>query len=361
MTTARMFPDFGRALRDPRSLWTLAAIVVSGAVGLALVALSSNSTWDAVSAFWDGTCGSAYAVGSSINRAVAFALVGLGYILANRANLTNVGGEGQIAVGGMLATAAALNPGIGGLPAGLAVLLPLLSGTAAGSVWGALAGWFKVRRGTNEVISTLLLTFVGLLLVYGAVQSEALLRQPMTSSATLPESLEIPDSTKLPLLFAASSSPLHLGAPLTLAALGLGWIVLARSRFGFHLKAVGHNPLAARRAGIRDGRVVIVALAVAGALGGLAGALMIQGQQYSLTSGFSSGFGFDGLVVGLLARGSPLGVLLGALCFGFLRSGGIAMEIAAGVPAAVVLIIEGLLVVTIAAASQLASRQEGAS
>jgi len=292
---------------------------------------------------------------------VVFALVGLGYILANRANLVNVGGEGQIAVGGMFATAAALNHGISGLPAGLAMLVPLLSGTLAGGVWGAVAGWFKVKRGTNEVISTLLLTFIGLLLVYGAVQSEALLRQPMTSSATLPESLEIPDATKLPLLFAASGSPMHLGAPLTLAALVLGWIVLARSKFGFQLKAVGYNPVAARRAGIDDGKVVILSMAIAGALGGLAGAMMIQGEQYSLKSGFSSGFGFDGLVVGLLARGSPLGVLLGALCFGFLRSGGIAMEITARVPAAVVLIIEGLLVVTIAAASQLAAHKEGAS
>src|SRR5262245_18300405 len=192
------------SLPDRRRLLGMAvpfiAVLGSLVVGLLLIALSGKDVPDAIEAFIDGAFGSAFAIGASINRAVALSLVGLGVILAFRATLTNVGGEGQIAVGGIAATALGLWPPIAGLPLGLAVIVPLLGGTLAGAFWGGIAGFMKVRFGTNEVISTLLLGFVALLGVYWCVQSTALLRQPQTSSATLPESLPIGDSVKLPSL-----------------------------------------------------------------------------------------------------------------------------------------------------------------
>jgi len=338
-------------------LLPLVATVVGLLVGVALVAATGASVPEAVAAFWDGMAGSTFAFGASINRAVALTLVGLGFIFANRANLTNVGAEGQLAVGGIAATALALH-GAERLPLGLAVIVPLVGGALAGGVWGGIAGLLRVRRGTNEVISTLLLTFIALLMVYGAVQSEKLLRQPMTSAATLPESLEIPPSTRLPTLLADPSSPLHVGVVLAaFATLGVG-LGLAKTAFGVRLRAVGLNELAARRAGIHDGRLVVVALLVAGGLGGLAGAIMIQGEQYILKAGFTSGYGFDGLVVGLLARGSAAGVIAGAVLFGFLRSGGLSMEISAGVPAAVIVVIQGLIVIAIAGSAILSSGRD---
>jgi general nucleoside transport system permease protein len=129
----------------------------------------------------------------------------------------------------------------------------------------------KVKAGTNEVISTLLLSFIAIWMVYWSVQSTALLRRPMTSSATLPESLEIPESTQLPLLTGDYSFPLHIGLPIAIVVA----IVLEKTIFGTKLRAVGLNPVAARRAGISYARTVITALALAGALGGLAGSLMI--------------------------------------------------------------------------------------
>jgi simple sugar transport system permease protein len=338
----------------------VAAIAVSLAIGLALIALAGKSVPDAVAAFFDGAFGSTFAFGASINRAVALALVGMGFIIAFRANLTNVGGEGQIAVGGVAATAVALAGGVSGLPAGLAVLLPLLAGTASGALWGGIAGVLKVRFGTNEVISTLLLGFIALLMVYGSVQSTDLLRQPKTDSATLPESLPIPDASRLATLTDDPSSPLHIGLLICLVAAIVTAVVLKRSTFGVRLRAVGLNALAARRAGMRCDALLVAALAIAGALGGLAGAIMIQGEQFSLKAGFSSGYGFDGLVVGLLSRGSAMGVLVGALFFGFLRSGGISMEIAAGVPAALTLLIQGLIVITVAGSAILTDRLEEA-
>jgi simple sugar transport system permease protein len=273
-----------------------------------------------------------------------------------RANLTNVGGEGQICVGGMLATAVALH-GAGTLPRAAAVLVPLVAGTLAGALWGGLAGFLKAKRGSNEVITTLLLTFIALQMVYGSVQSESLLRQPRTDSSTLPESLEIPELTQLPLLVGSDRGlPLHAGLILEILAVIAVGVVLAQSPVGLKLRAVGRNEMASMRAGISVDRVVIAALAVSGAFGGLAGAIMIQGDQHYLTSGFSSGFGFDGLVVGLLARGSVLAAVACALLFGCLRSGGMSMEMTAQVPSSVVVVCQGLIVIAIAATAAARAR-----
>jgi simple sugar transport system permease protein len=339
---------------------SIGAVLVAILLGVALIALLGVPIDDALDAFLDGTIGSAYAIGASVDRSVVFALVGTGFVFANRANLTNVGGEGQIAVGGIAATAVALYGHVDGLPLGLAFVLPMVAATVAGALWGGLAGVLKARVGTNEVISTLLLSFIAVWLLYWCVESNNLLRQPMTNSATLPESLEIPDATKLPLVGGDPSLPLNIGLPLTVLIAILVSVALTRSIVGVRLRAIGLNQVAARRAGIATDRYLVGAMMVAGSLGGLAGATMLQGDQYVLKDGFSSGYGFDGLVVGLLARGSIAGVVASSLLFGFLRSGGISMEISAGVPSAVVQVIQGIIVVTLAGAVFWIDRRESA-
>ena len=287
-----------------------------------------------------------------------FAAVGLGFIFANQANLTNVGGEGQIAVGGIAAAAVALKTPVADLPVGLAFIFPMLAAVIAGAAWGGICGVLKVKVGTNEVISSLLLTFIGIWLLYWSVQSTELLRQPMTNTATLPETLEIPDATKLPALLDVAG-PLNIGLVFVVILAVIIGLALHKGVLGLRLRAAGLNELASRRAGIPYDRYVVLAMAVAGGFGGLAGAIMLQGDQYVLKDGFTSGYGFDGLVVGLLARGSSIGVVLGALFFGFLRSGGINMEMTAQVPSAVVVIIQGLVIIAIAASGYWLSRNEG--
>jgi general nucleoside transport system permease protein len=150
----------------------------------------------------------------------------------------------------------------------------------------------------------------------------------------------------------------NIGLPLTVVIAIVASLLLTRSLFGVQLRAVGFNPIAASRAGISYQRMVMFALAIAGALGGLAGGIMLLGDQYVLKDGFSSGYGFDGLVAGLLARGSVVGVIAAALLFGFLRSGGINMEMVAGVPTALVMVIQGLIVVTLAGAAYFIRQRE---
>lgn len=352
---ARVWP---RLRPGPALQVSVAAVLAAFGVGALLIAALGVPVGDAVAAFAEGAWGSAYALAASINRALVLMLVGLGFVVAERANLTNVGGEGQIAVGGIAATALALWGPVAQLPWGLAFVVPMLGACVAGALWGGVAGVLRVRMGTNEVIATLLLSFIAIWMVYGSVQSEHLLRRPMTSSATLPESLEIPASTQLPLLTGDAGTPLHIGLLLGVVLAVAVALVLNRTVTGLQLRAAGLNPRAARRAGMAIDRLAIGALCAAGAFGGLAGAFMLQGEQYTLKAGFSSGYGFDGLVVGLLARGSVPGVIAGALLFGFLRSGGINMEMVAQVPTALVVVIQGLIIVMLAGAALGVQRME---
>lgn len=344
-------PIWSRVRVQPAVLVSIAAVVVASLSGMLMVVAMGVSVPDAVAAFADGAWGSPYAVAASINRALALGLVGLGFIIAQRANLTNVGGEGQIALGGIAATAMCLYGGAGQWPMPLSFAVPLIVAAIAGGLWGGLAGVLKAKVGTNEVISTLLLSFIAVWVLYGAVQSEALLRQPMTTTATLPESLEIPDATKLPLLSAAADTPLHVGLLIALVLAVVVMVALDKTVWGLRLKAIGLNAVAARRAGMRIVPAMVLVMFLAGALGGLAGAFMLQGDQGSLKARFSSGYGFDGLVVGLLARGSVAGVVAASVLFGFLRSGGINMEMVAGVPSALVLVIQGLIILMLAGAA----------
>lgn len=338
----------GRIADHAALLVSVLAVLVAALCGMLLVAAIGVSVPEALLAFADGAWGSPYAVSASINRTLALALVGIGFVIAQRANLTNVGGEGQIALGGIAATAVALYGGAASLPMPLSFLLPMLAAVLAGGLWGGIAGVLKAKVGTNEVISTLLLSFIAVWMVYGAVQSEALLRQPMNNTATLPESLEIPAPTRLPLLSEQAEAPLHVGLPIALLLAVLVAVALDKTVWGLRLRAIGLNATAARRAGMRIAPSIVLVLCLAGAFGGLAGAFMLQGDQGSLKARFSSGYGFDGLVVGLLARGSVTGVIAAATLFGFLRSGGISMEMMAGVPSALVLVIQGLIILLLA-------------
>lgn len=341
----------GRLIENPSILISIGAVLLAMVCGLVLSAGIGASVPQVLTSFADGAWGSPYAIAASINRALALGLVGIGFVIAQRANLTNVGGEGQIAVGGIVATAVSLYGGASALPAPLSYLLPMLAAALAGGLWGGIAGVLKAKVGTNEVISTLMLSFIAVWMVYGSVQSEALLRQPMSNTATLPESLEIPDATKLPLLSAQADTPLHLGLPIALALAVVVAVVLDKTVWGLRLRAIGLNATAARRAGMRIAPAIVLALFLAGAFGGLAGSFMLQGDQYNLKARFSSGYGFDGLVVGLLARGSVTGVVAAATLFGFLRSGGISMEMEAGVPSAMVQVIQGLIILMLAGAA----------
>jgi simple sugar transport system permease protein len=326
--------------------------VAAFGMGLMLIVMAGAPLGDALSALEDGMYGTPYALGASLNVAALLALVGAGFVVAARCGLTNVGGEGQINIGALAATAVGLH-GAARLPQPLPVLVPLFAAVLAGAAWGAIAGALKAWRGTNEVISTLLMNFIAMGLVSVAVHEQSLLRQPATSAQTLPNSPPLPEVTHLPLLPLGSGSPGTLGIAIAAGVLVAVAVLVRRSAFGLKLQSVALGRQAAARAGISPAALEVAALAIAGGTAGLAGGILLLSTPFILRDGFSSGYGFQGLVVGLLARGSATGVALAALLFGFLDAGGISLEVGVGVPSTIVVIVEAVIVITIAGSAGL--------
>jgi general nucleoside transport system permease protein len=268
---------------------------------------------------------------------------GLGVALAFRVGMFNIGGRGQM----LVAAAAAGWVGFGvELPWGLHMIVAVLAGMVAGAAWAGIAGVLKARTGAHEVIVTIMLNYVGLYLVTWMLNTPGLLQAPGTNNPTTPPMMA---TAVLPELFGPAYN-LHFGFVLSLIAVVVVWWILERSALGFRFRAVGINPHAARVAGIGVKSVYVYAMLLSGALVGLAGVNQVLG---TVTTGFSSGIdagiGFDAITVALLGRSTPVGVLVAGILFGAFKAGGFSMQAAEGVPIDIVLVVQSLIVLFIAA------------
>ncbi|BDZ41401.1 membrane protein [Paraoerskovia sediminicola] len=333
-------------LRHPLSLGLLAAAAALVVSGL-LATLAGSSPTEAAVALWDGMFGSAYAIGSSLNAAAVLLLVATGFIIAFRANLVNVGGEGQICLGAIFAVTVGTRVLPDSTPAFVALPAVLVASVVGGALWASIAAVLRVRRGVSEVITTLLLNFVGLALLLLVVHEEMFLRQPMSSSETLPQSLPLVDGAHLPLL-GIPRSPATAAVALALLGAVVAAVVLHRTSTGLRLRSVGLSAPASHRLGARVDRLRLGSLTTAGGFAGLAGGVLVASAPHVLAEGVSSGYGFSGLVAGLLARGSLAAAVLVSAALGLLVSGGINLQLAAGIPASLTQITEALLILFIA-------------
>ena len=217
---------------------------------------------------------------------------------------------------------------------------------AAGALWGGLVGLLKARTGAHEVILTIMLNYVAFYLVFYALSEQNLLQAPSSAN---PKSLPMKESAVLPKLLGDRYN-LHLGFLLALVAVALVWWILNRSSLGFRIRAVGENPSAARTAGIDVGRTYIVVMLISGALVGLAGVNQVLGTVTSgITVDLDAGIGFDAITVALLGRSRPIGILWAGLLFGAFKAGGFAMQASQGIPVDIVLVVQSLIVLFIAA------------
>ncbi|CAA9380022.1 MAG: hypothetical protein AVDCRST_MAG60-813 [uncultured Nocardioides sp.] len=268
---------------------------------------------------------------------------GLGVGLAFRASLFNIGGRGQMLLAGAAAGWVSFTfdlPMIVHLP------LAILAGMLAGALWAGLAGLLKARTGAHEVIVTIMLNYVGYYLVFFALSRQGLLQAP---GSTNPKSAPAKESAILPDILGERFN-LHLGFLLALVAVAGVWWLLNRSTLGYRIRAVGENPTAARAAGIDVGRTYIVVMLIAGALVGLAGANQVLGTVTSgVTTDLDAGIGFDAITVALLGRSRPLGILGAGLLFGAFKAGGFSMQASEGIPVDIVLVVQSLIVLFIAA------------
>jgi simple sugar transport system permease protein len=277
----------------------------------------------------------------SMVSATPYIFAGLSVALAFRGGLFNIGAEGQIFVGAITATY--VGYALVGLPTIIHLPLALAAGALGGGLWGFIPGWLKARTGAHEVINTIMMNYIAFRL------SDWLLTGPMMRPDSFnPVSPTIQVSAMLPRFF-ADPIRFHLGF---FVALGVAYLVywfLFRSTWGFNLRTAGANPNAARYAGIKTGRWIIITMSLAGALAGLAGTNEVLGVNHNLAMAFSSGYGFDSIALALLGRSHPLGVVLASLLFGTLRSGARRMQVVSGIPIDIVSVIQAMILAFMAA------------
>ncbi|MCC6831764.1 MAG: ABC transporter permease [Thermoleophilia bacterium] len=301
--------------------------------GLALM-IAGLDPVDAYRAVLDEAVGSSFGIRSSLLQALPITITALGVALAFRAGLFNLGGEGQIYAGALAAVLVALQAR--GLPFPVLVPLMLVFGAVAGGLWGGIAGVLRARLGLSEIITTILLNFVAFWMV------SYLVRGPIQDpgGAGYPYTEKVVDGARLPVI--GDTVPAGV---LVLAAVAIGaWALLERSVVGVRLKDVGEGPSAAAFAGWRIDRQVILALVIAGALGGLAGAVELSGNQHRVSDFFTPGWGFDALAVALIGRGTIAGSVAAGVFFGGLRSGIDGAQTSVAVPESVGQIVQGTAV-----------------
>ncbi len=280
---------------------------------------------------------------NSLGFAAPLIAAGLGVALAFRVGLFNIGARGQMLVGAMFAGLFAFNLD---LPIWIHLPVTLLAGIVGGALWGGLVGILKAKTGAHEVILTIMLNYVAFYLLMWMLRTPGLLQM---EGQNQPQSQPTPVTAQFPDLLGPLFPQLDWGFVIVVAATLLVWWVIERSSLGLRMRAVGENPHAARAAGINVERLYVYAMLFAGGLAGLAAMNQIQGN---VTTGFGAtidaGIGFDAITVALLGRSRAWGTFAAGILFGALKAGSFSMQ-AQGIPVDIVLVVQSLIVLFIAA------------
>lgn len=303
-----------------RFLQPILAVVVGLCLGLAVTWIAGENPWHVFNILWLGAFGSPYDLGMTLFYATPLVFTGLSVAIAFHAGLFNIGAEGQLTLGALAAaTVGAVWPQC---PRIVAPLLACLAAIFAGTVWGAIPGWLRAKRGSHEVVNTIMLNFVAVGL--SSYVTLYLLKNPETQN---PETRSIGDGYMIHQFALFGGAPVSLALPLAIFSAGCVWFFLAKTVWGYELRAVGQSESAARAAGISAANVRIMALSLAGALAGLVGVAEVLGNAGRFKVGFSPEYGFMGIAVALLGRNHPLGILPAALLFGALHKGATALDL----------------------------------
>jgi simple sugar transport system permease protein len=326
-------------------LFAVVVALVLGALTMLATGVDLPTIGRSYVALLQGSVGSLNAVSETLTAAIPLVLAGLGLALGFRAGLFNIGAEGQLLMGGLAAVIFGFT--FAGLPFALLLPLSLLSGALMGAFYAGIAGYLRAATGAHEVISTIMLNLISYRILDYMLSLDWVQREGRSD----PVSRSVPPNAELPRLldWLDPNLRVHAGVFVMLLAVGVVHWLLFRARLGFEFRASGANPDAARYAGIRAALIIVLAMGVAGALAGLAGANQVLGVLGRATPGFSAGLGFDAIAVALLGRSHPVGVLLAGLLFGALEAGGRQMQVDAGVSIDLIGIIQALIIVFIAA------------
>ncbi len=320
------------------------AVITALAIGGVIIWLTGKDPVAAFSGLWAGSFGSLQAIERTIVRSTPFIIAGLAVALGFKAGLFNIGAEGQLYAGSVMAVL--VGAGITGLPLIIHLPLTIAAGALGGLLWGGIPGLLKARTGAHEVITTIMLNFIAIRLTDWLIKSRdpLLLGDPLDSSGS--RTYFVQETARLPTFFGTS---LHAGI---LMAIGLVFLVqwlLQRTTIGFELRTVGTNPSASRYAGMSVARNIVLAMALSGMLAGLAGTGEVLGVEGALKTEFFSGLGFDAIAVALLARSNPLAIIPAGLLWGGLLTGAQLMQVRAELPIDLIKIVQALIIMFVAA------------
>lgn len=321
----------------------LLAVIAALAVGAIMLAAFGASPIEAYGAMLSGGFGGANDIADTLIKATPLMLVGVGISIAFRAGVINIGGEGQIIAGALLSTSVAL--AIPGTPRTLLVPLVLVAGAVGGAIWGAIPGALKAYAGVNEILSTIMMNIIAghflSFLLQGILIEDGPIRIQQTERLT--------ENADLPIL--PGGTRLHLGIIVALLVAVIGYVLLFRSTLGVRLRAVGHNPHASRYAGMPVKKSIVQALAISGACAGIAGAVLVFGSESHRLIGeggaaaFTQSAGFNGIVTALFGGLHPLWTMPASFLFGGMLTGGIDLQRAVQVPSALIIALNGVVVV----------------
>ncbi len=319
-----------------KSVW---AILAALALGSVLIIITGTNPLTAYSALFQGAFMEYHGLANTVVKMCPLLLAALAFIVPLRAGLFNIGAEGQIYIGALFSTFAALF--LPEMPGFVHIIICCLAGVAGGLLWALIPALLKVYGRADELIITLLLNYVAINLVSYFVSGPM-----MEKDAPFPYSPEIPESLFLPYILPGTDA--HLGTVFALSMAVILYFVFERTTLGLSMLTMGRNPRACAYAGLSLKKLTLLSFCIGGGLAGLAGTLEVLGLKYRLYHMFSPGYGFDGIVVAFLAGCKPLVTIISAMFLAGLRSGANIMQRAVGVDSTVIEAIKGLVIIFVA-------------
>lgn len=315
---------------------TALSIALAFAVGAFIIWAAGFSVSAVFINLWKGAFGGKLAIGQTLTKSTPIILTSLSFLIAFRCGLFNIGAEGQLYIGAMVAAVvgAYLH-----LPMVLHVIACLCAGGLAGAFWGWIPGYLKAKRGVNEFVSTMMLSYVAI----GLCDYLVAPRGPLHDTRYWAnQTVRIASTAVLPRILKPTQVSMALIVAVFFAL--LVWYYLFRTPAGYELRSVGLSPPAAEYGGISIERKLILALSLAGLLAGLAGAGEVLGTHYRFIGRFSPGYGWDGIAGGLIARAHPIGAIFAALLMGALRAGGMQVQRSGAAPGDIAAVLQGLVI-----------------
>ena len=334
----RLFIDWSKIALN--LLLPVAGVLVALLIGGIMLLILKANPIAAYSAMVNGAVGSVSGITQSLVKATPLLLVGLGICIAFRANVINIGGEGQITLGAIVATWFPLT--FHTWPGWLLIPSTLVLGFIAGAAWGFVPGILKARLKVNEILSTIMMNSIAIQFMYLLIRGPLMDPAGVAAGTFLAQSARLPVQVWLPRL--VPQTLLHAGSIVAVVLAVAVYFFLWRTTIGYRIRSVGLNPDASRHAGINVPFYQALSLTLAGGFAGLAGAIEVMGVQHRLLDGITGGYGFTGIVAALLGGLHPLGVIPASILFGGLLVGANQMQRSVQVPSSLINAILGLVV-----------------